>query len=282
MMSCPSHVMVTLLVSVPLLTADVITHDYPVTAMISTSLIPVSSLDDIDHSACSKMCRDEEGGLGAIKKTLETHGWVLIPGAEMKKYLIQFGATKEDLWLLESGYIHKKLPKDQQPAMAHRQVACHRMMLNSSDGEIFLADTHMVSQIPNKEIASSDYKRYGVVLESLVCCTFLRSGTRYCTMPPHRYKRSSVSRALARINFFLSPERHHPQENLNTDHEIVIDDQLLIRTTRKSEEEDIYSPTPEGIHQDSTEISSVVMVGRYNVTHGGQSRLWTLDAPTGK
>ena len=43
-------------------------------------------------------------------------------------------------------------------------------------------------------------------------------------MPPHRYKRSSVSRALARINFFLSPEVHHPQENLNTDHEIVIDD----------------------------------------------------------
>ena len=101
-------------------------------------------------------------------------------------------------------------------------------------------------------------------------------------MPPNRYKRSSVSRALARINLFLSPERHHPQENLNTDHEIVIDDQILIRTTRKSEEDDIYSPTPEGIHQDSTEMSSVIMVGRYNITHGGQSRLWTLDAPKGK
>ena len=154
MMASPSHVLVTLLVFAPLLNADVITHDYPVTAMISTSLIPVSSLDDINYGACSQMCRDEEGGLGAIKKTLETNGWVLIPGEEMKKYLKQFGATKEDLWLLESGYIHKKLPQDQQPAMMHRQVACHRMMLNSSDGEIFLADTHMVSQIPKKEIAS--------------------------------------------------------------------------------------------------------------------------------
>ena len=109
-----------------------------------------------------------------------------------------------------------------------------------------------------------------------------RSGTRYCTLPPHRYKRSSVSRALARISLFLSPERHHPQENLNTDHEITIDDQILIRTTRKSEAEDIFSPTPEGIHQDNTELSSVILVGRYNITHGGQSRLWTLDAPTGE
>ena len=90
-----------------------------------------------------------------------------------------------------------------------------------------------------------------------------------------------MSRALARINLFLSPEVHHPQENLNTDHEITIDDQILIRTSRKSEEEDTYSPTPEGIHQDNTEISSVILVGRYNITHGGQSRLWTLDAPTG-
>ena len=100
------------------------------------------------------MCRDEEGGLGAIKKTLETHGWVLIPGAEMKKYLIQFGATKEDLWLLESGYIHKKRPRDQQPAMKHRQIACHRMMHNTTDSEIFLADTHTIFQIPRAEIAS--------------------------------------------------------------------------------------------------------------------------------
>ena len=147
-------VLFTLLVSVPLLTAEVITYDYPLTAMVSTSLIPISPLDDINYGACAKMCREDEGGLGAIKKTLETHGWVLIPGAEMKKYLIQFGATKEDLWLLESGYIHKKLPQDQQPTMKHRQTACHRMMLNTTDGEIFLADTHMVSKIAEKEIAS--------------------------------------------------------------------------------------------------------------------------------
>ena len=67
-------VLFTLLVSVPLLTAEVITYDYPLTAMVSTSLIPISPLDDINYGACAKMCREDEGGLGAIKKTLETHG----------------------------------------------------------------------------------------------------------------------------------------------------------------------------------------------------------------
>ena len=146
-------VLLTLLLCSPRLRAEVITQDYPV-AMVSTSLIPISSFDDFNFGTCSQMCRDEEGGLGAIKKTLETHGWVLIPGSEMRKYLTKFGATKEDLWLLESGYIHKKLPKDQVPEMAHRQNACHRMMLNTTDREIFLADTHAITQIPKKEIAS--------------------------------------------------------------------------------------------------------------------------------
>ena len=111
-----------------------ITHDYPV-AMVSTSLMPISSFDDINFgSTCSQqMCRDEEGGLGAIRKTLETHGWVLIPGSEMRRYLTQFGATKEDLWLLESGYIHKHLPIDQQPAMYHRLVNVKHRYFNRKE-----------------------------------------------------------------------------------------------------------------------------------------------------
>jgi len=42
-----------------------------------------------------------------------------------------------------------------------------------------------------------------------------------------------------------------------------------------------HSPTPEGIHQDNTEISGVTMIGRYNVTRGGETRLWSLDTSTG-
>ena len=57
-----------------------------------------------------------------LKEALDAKGFVLIPGKVMKKLLIQYGASEEDLAVLESGYIHKRLPVDQLPAMQHRQV----------------------------------------------------------------------------------------------------------------------------------------------------------------
>ena len=86
---------------------------------------------------------------------------------------------------------------------------------------------------------------------------------------------------MAAINMHLSPEKHHNQENLNISHPVTINDQLLARVNRDESTGDEYSPTPEGVHQDNTEISSVTLVGRQNVTHGGESRLWSLDTPTG-
>ena len=58
----------------------------------------------------------------AIKKRFEARGYVLIPGQMMKELLTQFGAKEEDFRVLESGYIHKYLPLDQQPVMRHRLV----------------------------------------------------------------------------------------------------------------------------------------------------------------
>ena len=58
----------------------------------------------------------------SIKKLLEDRGYVLIPGQIMKELLTQFGATEEDFQVLESGYIHRYLPLDQQPVMRHRLV----------------------------------------------------------------------------------------------------------------------------------------------------------------
>ena len=95
------------------------------------------------------------------------------------------------------------------------------------------------------------------------------------------FVRNTVSLAMARLNMILAPEVHHPQENINIDNEITIDDQILIRTSRFPSQGSDVSPTPEGRHQDNTEISSVTMIGRYNVTGGGETRLWDITAPTG-
>merc|ERR1719318_1556471 len=87
--------------------------------------------------------------------------------------------------------------------------------------------------------------------------------------------------ALAKLNAKLLQREHHKQNNLVKDHPIVINDQLVIRTQRLPESDESYSPTPEGIHQDNTEISSVTLIGRGGVTSGGESRLWKLEQPTG-
>ena len=109
----------------------------------------------------------------AIKKLLEDRGYVLIPGQIMKELLTQFGATEEDFQVLESGYIHRYLPLDQQPVMRHRLVniiikkylkmrqklfqnSCHRVLLNTTDQSIFTADTHAITQYPSNEIASEE------------------------------------------------------------------------------------------------------------------------------
>ena len=64
-----------------------------------------------------------EQNITKIKDYLESNGFVLISGKDMKKLLIQHGASREDIAVLESGYIHKHLPPDQQPAMSHRLVS---------------------------------------------------------------------------------------------------------------------------------------------------------------
>ena len=95
------------------------------------------------------------------------------------------------------------------------------------------------------------------------------------------FARNTVSIAMTRINKFLIPRVHTAQDNLDIDNEITIDDQILNRISRYPQDEDWISPTPEGRHQDNTEISSVTMIGRYNVTGGGETRLWDITAPTG-
>ena len=78
-----------------------------------------TNYDDLDMDQKSRVLKPD---IMAIKKLLEDRGYVLIPGQIMKELLIQFGATEEDFRVLESGYIHRYLPLDQQPVMRHRLV----------------------------------------------------------------------------------------------------------------------------------------------------------------
>ena len=111
-----------------------------------------------------------------------------------------------------------------------------------------------------------------------------RSGIRKWNLPPFEYVKSTVPEAIARILDILQPREHDDQNNtLNTESKVTINDQILIRVNKGVDVDHKAEPTPEGIHQDATEISSVTLIGRDNVEkdHGGESRIWTLDQPTG-
>ena len=90
-----------------------------------------------------------------LKRDLELTGFVLVLGATMRSLMKNFGAREEDLVLLESGEVHHRVARDLQPAMRHRQIAWHRMLLDRTNNDISEAKTHGCSHIPMGNIASS-------------------------------------------------------------------------------------------------------------------------------
>jgi hypothetical protein len=217
--------------------------------------------------------------ISRIKADLEKNGYVMIPGGNYRALLLYFGATSNDLDMLTSGCIHEQVEKDREPNMFFRQVAFHRTILQ--DDSVSLANCEAVTQICKEEICNDEGAKV----------YFERSGTRKWSVPPKDYVDSTVSMAIARINDFLQPDVHHHQSNVNVDSPVTINDQVLIRVNKGisgivkdiDHDFDLAEPTPEGIHQDGTEMSSVTLINRCNVdkTVGSESRIWKLEQPTG-
>jgi len=207
-----------------------------------------------------------------IKKELEEKHFVHIPAEIYRGLLMWKGATEQDLDAVESGRVHQETPQDLEPTMYFRKVAFHRMVLDAHGlGSPIPANQQAVTQIDKKEITSDTGAKV----------FFERSKPRVWSLPPKSYSESTVSSAMAALNTLLLPgvDEHHPQGNLNMESTNVINDQILIRITKEHDSDE--SPTPEGIHQDGTEISSVTMIGRRGVTSGGESRIWKLESPIG-
>ena len=85
--------------------------------------------------------------------------------------------------------------------------------------------------------------------------------------------------ALAEVQRLFLPDAHTPQHGVNAASPHVVTDQVLIKVTKTGDGD--QCPTPEGIHQDGSEVSAVTMIRRDRVTSGGETRLWSLDATTG-
>ena len=144
--------------------------------------------------------------------------------------------------------------------MAFRQVAFHRRVSLGEQQPFQDANAPSVTKISAKEITSDQSARVN----------FQRSGHRTWNMPPSSYTESSIPRALSRVNSLLLEldAPHDPQPNINHQSKTTINDQILIKVNKSSNSEE--SPTPEGVHQDGTEASSVTLIERKGVASGGE------------
>ena len=209
--------------------------------------------------------------LNHIQQRLHRDAFVHIDSVTFRKLLLWQGATERDLNEVESGKMHAAVKKDKEAAMSFRQIAFHRMVALDEEEPFVEANTPGVTQISDQEITSTKGARINIQ----------RSGTKIWNMAPRSYAESSIPGALCRVSaaLFELHEPHDPQPNINHQSKTVINDHLLIKVNKTTSAEEC--PSPEGVHQDGTEVTSVTLIERKGVTSGGETRIWSLQAPTG-
>jgi len=233
--------------------------------------LPVLSNWDILRNICnSTMIRR---GIAKINKELTSKYFAYVPGEVYREWLCHFGALERDLNMVESGYIHSVMDKDPEPAMHFRQMSVQRNLLVEDErGRHFRqAGCPATQRFNPEEIASNSEEGADIVIK--------RAGCRYWPVPHLRYSDGTVSLAMTRLMEMFIPDKFVGPENTNSESGTVIQDQLLIRINKHTDSYE--APTPEGVHQDGTNITSVTLVGLSNVTKGGESRLWPLSTPMG-
>eukprot|EP00959_Pyramimonas_sp_CCMP1952_P096456 2016177-Pyramimonas_sp.AAC.1 len=219
--------------------------------------------------------------LAKFKRNFEDKGFVHIPGHQYYALLLHFGALPRDLQKIEDGRIHKHVGQDREETMSFRQIAFHRVLLTEIEDEARVeADEEKAASLPirglimkNRDLSLAGCESVTSLSDTEICSDagakvyFERSGPRRWNMPPFEYANSSlVPGAIARILDHLQLDMHDDQGGtINTGSNVTINDQILIRVNKTVAEQGTSEPTPEGIHQDATEISSVTNIGRKNV-----------------
>lgn len=244
------------------------------------------SVDSTFRQSCERS-QEVELKLSRMKKSLETIGYICIPGHWYRSFLVYFGASYQDLSRATRGEFHDLVERDIEDAMSFRQIAFHRMVWNQAQKDLVGPNSSVSSIQPTNRPAITHISKDEICSDAGANIFFERSSKRTWNLPPLSFADSSLPQAIARMNAFFEPASHHPQANLSQDHEMSINDQILIRVNKYGKTHPLAAcggvhpePTPEGIHQDGSEISSVTLLRRFN-TPGCDSRLWKLKQPAG-
>ena len=211
-----------------------------------------------------------------INKELIKKQLAFIPGKIYRESLVYLGATENDLTALEEGSIHAAMERDPEPAWHYRQLGCQRNLLiqeEKNDDDTF---SHRSQEGKHRIREAGCAAAYRFYQEEQV----FHRPFPYWPLPPKQYSDSSVPFATTRLMEMFIPDTFTDEIRTNTASKCVIHDQLMIRINKTSEDNSA-SPTPEGIHQDGAQITSITLVGLHNVTQLGENRLWPMSTPIG-
>jgi len=197
-----------------------------------------------------------------LREQLYQDNYLVISSNFMVELLMFFGASMEDLDKLKNGVFHNQAPADICRHMSFRKTFVHRMdILQKSHFcdfrddrfEINCPQKHFYTEISKKEISDK------IECEGRLVNT-VRSGTRKWPKGSDDYQTSTIPYALSVVNSFFLPNVHQAVENLDMRSMKTIHGQAIVKVTKDSDLNREQQPTPEGVHQDTTEISSVLFI----------------------
>lgn len=93
---------------------------------------------------------------------------------------------------------------------------------------------------------------------------------------------NSLYMAYQKLAYVLIDTSLPPAPNCEEDSPIYLSDHFALRITKKPGDSDMAQPSPEGVHQDGSDIIMMTLVNRNNCRpDSGGSRIWSMSQPTG-
>ena len=213
--------------------------------------------------------------LDTIKQQLCDEGYAWVEPTMYRSLLCALGAQESDLKAVEDGKLHSKLqPSTTEPDLFFKKSAVHNILLD--DTKDHNEDPFIPFNYTAKSFQPAEAKE--IVSDGNASVQVDRTKVREWNLPPHGFPDSSLSLAMAKLIKLLLPKDHHPQGHMNMKSNASVISQFLYRVVKEAVQAE---PTPEGIHQDGYEITTITLIKRQNILKGGETRLWDLQQPIG-
>jgi len=213
----------------------------------------------------------------ALRKNLRLDGWLHISSTQMVALLKHFGALVPDVRRVADP---KTSPHSElwfnEPQLPWKKTQASRYILRkpyeTSNFEGCDAKSTVVYEVSKEQVDFADYWEDSA------------SSVRSWHTLPEWYgtETNSVYMAYQRLAHCLIDPAMPASPGCVDTSDLYMSDHFCIRINKKPEDSSMAQPSPEGVHQDGSDIIMISFMNRENVDPStGQSRIWTMDQPSG-